>query len=202
VEHQKADWVCIHRQICQLLIPVRTSPPFVLSGKERKHGREELVKRKKHIIDLATYTAQEFISGGRHQEAIPAALQALRFSTEVYGSNSVELVPSYLLLAEASAGAGNLQEASKYLSQAQWIVLRTPDCSSAVQCQLHRSLGLFCAAKGEFHEALYHLANDIYVASSTFGLKSLEASGGYFHMANIFFYQKKVNIASSLYAEV
>ncbi|NWW96844.1 ZMY12 protein, partial [Rhynochetos jubatus] len=202
VDHQKADWVSIHEQICQLLIPIRTPLPFVLSEKERKHGREQLVKRQKYIIELAYSTAQKFILGRKHKEAIPAALHALRFSTDVYGSNSVHLVPAYLLLAEASTGVGHLLQASKYLSQAQWIVLKTPDCSVALQCKLHRGLGLFCAAKGNFEEALYHLAYDIYLASSTFGLKSLETCGGYFHMANVFFLQKKMDIANSLYAEV
>ncbi|NXV22743.1 ZMY12 protein, partial [Cepphus grylle] len=202
VDHQKADWVSIHERICQLLIPIRTSLPFLLSEKERKHGTEQLVKRQKYIIDLTYSTAREFVLGGKHKEAIPAALHALRFSTEVYGSNSVQLVPAYLLLAEASTGVGSLTEASKYLSQAQWIVLTTPDCGAAVQCKLHRSLGLFCAADGNFEQALFHLANDIYLASSTFGLKSVEASGGYFHMANVFFRQNKMDVANSLYAEV
>ncbi|NXE85015.1 ZMY12 protein, partial [Cochlearius cochlearius] len=202
VDHQKADWVSIHERICQLLIPIRTSLPLLLSEKERKHGAEQLLKRQKYIIDLAYSTAREFVLDGKHKEAIPAALHALRFSTEVYGSSSVQLVPAYLLLAEASTGAGRLPEASKYLSQAQWIVLRTPDCSAAVQHKLHRGLGLFCAAEGNFEQALYHLANDIYLASSTFGLKSIETSGGYFHMANVFFRQNKMDVANSLYAEV
>ncbi|XP_040441622.1 zinc finger MYND domain-containing protein 12, partial [Falco naumanni] len=120
VDHQKADWVSIHERICQLLIPIRTSLPCLLSEKERKHGMEQLVKRQKYIIDVTSSTAQEFVLDGKHKEAIPAALHALRFTTEVYGSNSVQLVPAYLLLAEASAGVGRLPQASKYLSQAQW----------------------------------------------------------------------------------
>ncbi|NWS78010.1 ZMY12 protein, partial [Crotophaga sulcirostris] len=202
VDHQQADWVSIHEQICQLLVPIRTPLPCPLSEKERKHNLEQLEKRQKSIIDLTSRAAQEFILDGKHKEAIPAALHALRFSTEVYSSNSVQLVPAYLLLAEASAGAGHPLQASKYLSQAEWIVLRTPDCSVAIQCKLQRSLALFCAAKGNFDQALYHLANEVYLASSTFGLKSLEAAGGYFHMANFFLRQNKTDIANSLYAEV
>ncbi|XP_019477945.1 zinc finger MYND domain-containing protein 12 [Meleagris gallopavo] len=247
VDHQKADWLSIHEKICQLLIPVRTSLPSLISEEERKHGMEQLVKRQKYIIDLTSSTAQKFIFDGEHKKALPAALHALRFSTKVYGSSSVQLVPAYLLLAEACIafqgkassavivpclfyaqpeghpgrfkvpppvfcvgqgkgflidGVGNLQQASNYLSQAQWIVLRTPDCSGAFQHRLHRSLGLLCAAGGNFDQALYHLANDIYLASSTFGVKSVEASGGYFHMANVFFHQNKMDIANSLYAEV
>ncbi|NXN34503.1 ZMY12 protein, partial [Nycticryphes semicollaris] len=156
----------------------------------------------KYLIDLAGRTAREFVLEGKHREALPAALHALRFATEVYGSNSLQLVPSYLLLAEASTGVGHFLEASKYLSQAEWIVLTTPGCSAALQYKLQRGLGLFCSAKGNFEQALYHLANDIYIASSAFGLKSIEASGGYFHMANVFFRQDKRDIANSLYAEV
>ncbi|KAM4646655.1 zinc finger MYND domain-containing protein 12 isoform 4-T4 [Amazona ochrocephala] len=37
---------------------------------------------------------------------------------------------------------------------------------------------------------------------STFGRTSIEASGGYFHMADVFFHQNKVDIANSLYTEV
>ncbi|NXL83704.1 ZMY12 protein, partial [Alectura lathami] len=156
----------------------------------------------KYIIELTYSTAQRFIFDGNHKKAFPAALHALRLSTAMYGSSSVQLVPAYLLLAEACIGAGNLQQASDYLSQAQWIVLRTPDCSGAIQHRLHRGLGLLSAAEGNFEEALYHLASDIYLASSTFGLRSIEASGGYFHMANIFFHLNKMDIANSLYAEV
>ncbi|KFQ14687.1 Zinc finger MYND domain-containing protein 12, partial [Leptosomus discolor] len=156
----------------------------------------------KYIIDLAYSTAQEFVWGGKHKEAIPAALHALRFSAEVHGSNSVQLVPAYLLLAEASTGVGRLRQASSYLSQAQWIVLRTPGCSAAVQYTLHRGLGLFCAAEGNLEQALYHLANAVYLASSAFGLKSVETSGGYFHMANVFFRQNRMDVANSLYTEV
>eukprot|EP00076_Gallus_gallus_P028859 XP_015152715.1 zinc finger MYND domain-containing protein 12 isoform X1 [Gallus gallus] len=246
VDHQKADWVSIHEKICQLLIPVRTSLPS-LTSEERKHRVEQLVKRQKYIIHLTSSTAQKFIFDGKHEKALPAALHALRFSTKVYGSSSVQLVPAYILLAEACIafqgrassavivpclfyaqpeghpgrfkvsppvfcvgqgkrflidGVGNLQQASNYLSQAQWIVLRSPDCSSAFQHRLHRSFGLLYAADGNFDQALYHLANDIYLATSAFGLKSVEASGGYFHMANVFFCQNKMDIANSLYAEV
>ncbi|NWI63497.1 ZMY12 protein, partial [Todus mexicanus] len=201
-DHQKADWVSIHQQICQLLVPVRTPLPCGLSEQERKHNTEQLLKRQKHIIDLAYGTAQRFVRDGKHKEAIPAALCALRFGAEVYGSDSAQLVPAYLLLAEASTGAGNLPQAARYLSRAQWIVLTAPNCSAALQAELHRGLGLFCAAEGNLEQALYHLANDIYLASSSFGLQSLEVSGAYFHMANIFLRQNKMDIANSLYAEV
>ncbi|NXS91635.1 ZMY12 protein, partial [Jacana jacana] len=200
--HQKADWVSIHQRICQLLIPIRTPLPFLLAERERKHGAEQLVKRQKYLADLAQGTAQQFVMEGKHEEALPAALHALRFGRELHGSNSLQLVPAYLLLAEASTGLGRFLEASKYLSQAEWLVLTSPDCGAALQSQLHRGLGLFCTARGNFEQALYHLANDVYLASSAFGLESIQVSGGYFHMANVFFRQNRADVADSLYAEV
>ncbi|NXJ85735.1 ZMY12 protein, partial [Trogon melanurus] len=202
VDHQKADWVSIHERICQLLIPIHKSLPRVLCEKERKRGMEQLVKRQKYIMDLALSAAQEFVRDGKHEEAIPAALRALRFGAEVHGPDSLHLVPAYLLLAEASTGVGHLLQAFKYLAQAEWIVLTTPGCSAALEQKLHRCLALCCVADENFERALYHLANDIYLASSAFGLKSIETSEGYFHMANIFFRQNKTDVANSLYAEV
>ncbi|NXH19748.1 ZMY12 protein, partial [Bucco capensis] len=200
--HQEADWVSIHQQICHLLPAIRSPLPCHLAEEERKHALEQLLKRKQHVLQLACHRAQQCVGAGKPREAIPAALQAARFSTELHGSHSLQLVPAYLLLAEAYMGVCDLLQASKYLSQAQWIVLMAPECSADLQAQLYRSLGLLCAAEGNLEQALYHLANDIYLASSTFGLKSLETSGGYFHMANIFLHQKKMDVAYSLYAKV
>lgn len=62
------------------------------------------VSLQKYIVDVASSTAQEFILAGKHKEAIPAAFHALRFGSAVFGPRSAQLVPAYLLLAEASIG--------------------------------------------------------------------------------------------------
>ncbi|KAJ7396466.1 Zinc finger MYND domain-containing protein 12 [Pitangus sulphuratus] len=196
--HQGADWNSIHEKICPLLIPPQ---PCFHSERDRKHGKEQLLRRQKSIVEVALRAAQGFLWEGKALQALPAALQALRFSARVFGWSSVQLVPVYLLLAEASTGAGNLRQASKYLSEAEWIVLQTPDCPAAVQSRLHRGLGLFYVAQGNLDQALYHLATDVYLATSAFGVDAIEVSGGYFHMANIFLRQNKVDVANSLYTE-
>ncbi|XP_060235674.1 zinc finger MYND domain-containing protein 12 isoform X2 [Meriones unguiculatus] len=104
--HQKADWGSIHEKICQLLIPLRTAMPFYNSEEERQHGLQQLQKRQKHLIEFCYTVAQKYLFEGKHEEAVPAALHSLRFRMNVHGLNSVELVPAYLLLAEASLGAG------------------------------------------------------------------------------------------------
>ncbi|XP_077167228.1 zinc finger MYND domain-containing protein 12 isoform X2 [Paroedura picta] len=202
VEHQNADWVSVHEKICQLLIPLRTVLPFYDSEKKRQHGREQKISREKFLAELTHKAAQKFLFEGKHEDAIPAALHSLKFTISVHGWNSGELVPAYLMLAEASLGLGHLSQAEEYLSQAQWSVLKTTNCSNIIQSKLYRNLGLLYAAKGNFEEALYYLANDIYHASCAFGTNDVAVSGGYFHMADVFFRQNRMDVANSLYTEV
>lgn len=176
--------------------------PFMASEEERVHREEQLLHRQKQMIELTRTTGQKLLFEGKHEQAVPAAMQSLRFAIEVYGLASIELVPSYLILGEASIGLGRLSQAEEYLSQAQWTVLKTPECSNAIKSKLYRNLGLLYAAKGEYEEALRQLADDIYHASQEFGTHDIRTSGGYFHMANVFFRQNKMDIADSLYDEV
>ncbi|XP_076790416.1 zinc finger MYND domain-containing protein 12 isoform X4 [Arvicanthis niloticus] len=159
--HQKADWGSIHAKICQLLIPLRTTMPFYNSEEERQHGLQQLQRRQKHLIEFCYTVAQKYLFEGRHEDAVPAALHSLRFRMNVHGLSSVELVPAYLLLAEASLGLGRIVQAEEYLSQAQWTVLKSTDCSNATHSLLHRNLGLLYIAKKNLDEARYHLANDV-----------------------------------------
>ena len=58
-------------------------------------------------------------------------------------------------------GLGRLSQAEEYLSQAQWTVLKTPECSNAIKSKLYRNLGLLYAAKTDYEEALRQLADDV-----------------------------------------
>ncbi|XP_053432293.1 zinc finger MYND domain-containing protein 12 [Nycticebus coucang] len=202
VVHQRADWRSIHEKICQLLIPLRTSMPFYNSEEERQHGLQQLQQRQKHLIEFCYTVAQKYLFEGKHEEAVPAALHSLRFRMNVHGLNSVELVPAYLLLAEASLGLGRIIQAEEYLLQARWTVLKSTDCSNATHSLLHRNLGLLYMAKKNYEEARYHLANDIYFASCAFGTEDIRTSGGYFHLANIFYILNKMDLADTLYTKV
>jgi len=41
---------------------------------------------------------------GRHDHAAPAALQALKVSTDLFGNGSIDTTPAYFALAEANIG--------------------------------------------------------------------------------------------------
>ena len=59
------------------------------------------------------------------------------------------------------SGLGRLVQAEEYLSQAQWTVLKMPECSNAFKSRLYRNFGLLNATQGNYQEALRHLADDV-----------------------------------------
>ena len=56
------------------------------------------------MIELCRTEGQKLLFEGKYDRVVPAALESLKFSIEVYGLSSIELVPSYLILGEASIG--------------------------------------------------------------------------------------------------
>ena len=57
------------------------------------------------MIELTRTTGQKLLFEGQFEYAIPAAMQSLKFSIEVFGADSIELVLSYLILGEACIGS-------------------------------------------------------------------------------------------------
>lgn len=56
------------------------------------------------MIELTKTVGQKLLFEGKYEYAVPAAMQALKFSIDVFGLASIELVPSYLILGEACIG--------------------------------------------------------------------------------------------------
>ncbi|XP_076807443.1 zinc finger MYND domain-containing protein 12-like [Clavelina lepadiformis] len=199
---QQRDWIHHTERLCQLLIPLEGSLPFMSSSEEREIRRKDLVYRQKSMMDLTRIISRKLLFEGKHNQAVPAAIQSLRFSIDVHGLNSVNLVPSYLILGEASIGLGKLSQADEYLAQAEWTVLKALDATDENKSNLYRNIGLLHAAKGDYENALRMLAEDIYHASKAWGTADIHVAGGYFQMANVFFRQNKMDVADSLYSQV
>ncbi|XP_036435057.1 zinc finger MYND domain-containing protein 12 isoform X2 [Colossoma macropomum] len=202
VAHQQADWNSIHKRVCELLIPIRASTPFHSLQADRDHHRVQAQKRLEQLLELSHAEAKGRVLEGKYVEALPAGQLSLRCAMDLYGPDAVELVPAYLLLAEANVGSGSLTKAEGYLSQAEWTVMKTPGCSRTILHQLHRNLGRLYTALGNYESALLHFANDVYYASEEFGLNTVETAGGYYLMAEVFSKQEKLDIANSLYSQV
>ncbi|CAB4031740.1 zinc finger MYND domain-containing 12-like [Paramuricea clavata] len=176
--------------------------PILGSEEDRQHRKNQQLIRQKQMIELCRTTGQKLLFEGKYESAVPAALAALKFAIQVYGLSSIELVPSYLILGEASIGLNKLSQANEYLSQAQWTVLKTPECGNEIKSRLYRNLGLLEAARKNYFDALSHLSNDVYHSSCAYGTDDIQTSGGYFHMANVFYRQNRLDVAFSLYNQV
>ncbi|XP_054905970.1 zinc finger MYND domain-containing protein 12 isoform X2 [Poeciliopsis prolifica] len=196
-DHQQADWVGVHERICQMLVPIRAVKDMYDPAVRKKNQL-----RKAHLIKICKLVAQSKLSEGKHEEALPAAHCCLQTSIDLYGPNTIQLVPAYILLAEANMGLGNLTVVAELLSQAEWAVLKNPELGASVQQQLHRSLGQYYTSAGNLENALFHFANDIYFACVEYGLDSSATTKGYFLIADVFARQGKTLIVHSLYSEV
>merc|ERR1712070_1200686 len=139
---------------------------------------------------------------GQFEFAIPAAQYALRFGTSIYGEGSVELVPSYLLIAEANLGLARYRQAEEQLTLANWALLKTPHCSNALRSQLRRNFGRLYASQSKFDEALRQLADDVYYSSLMAGPEHIDTSGGYFQLGNVFYSMNRIENALAMYDKV
>ncbi|KAI9328727.1 hypothetical protein BDR26DRAFT_873687 [Obelidium mucronatum] len=201
-EHQSTDFRGIHQKICSMLIPLRTPITVLGSEEERIHREKQTRHRQIQLLELSKTEAHKKLFEGQYDLAIPAALQALRFSMDVYGQDSIELVPSYLLLGEASIGLKQYPQAEDYLSLAKWAILKAPNCENRIRSQMHRNFGLLYASQGEYGEALAQLAQDIYYASLEKGPENILVLGGFFQLGNVFHKQGKLEQVTTVFDKV
>merc|ERR1712113_602535 len=139
---------------------------------------------------------------GKYELAVPGALQSLKFAIEVFGSEATELVPSYLLLAEANLGLRRLKIAEEFLSLANWNILKHPEAGSSMMSNLQRNFGRLYAAQQRYNEALQAFATDIYHSSLEFGPENIRSAPSYFHMGRVFQSHQKSDRATSFYSKV
>ncbi|KAJ3233743.1 Zinc finger MYND domain-containing protein 12 [Chytriomyces hyalinus] len=201
-EHQSTDFRGIHEKICPLLIPLRTPVAILGSEEERLHRDKQTRHRQIQLLELSKTEAHKKLFEGHYNLAIPAALQALRFSMDVYGQDSIELVPSYLLLGEASIGLKQFPQAEDYLSLAKWAILKAEDCENKIRSQMHRNFGLLYASQGNYQEALNQIAHDIYFSSLEKGPENILVLGGYFQLGNVFHKQGKLEQVTTVFDKV
>ena len=113
------------------------------------------------MIEFTRSISQRYLFEGLFERAIPGATTSLRFAIELYGLKSVDLVPSYLILGEASQGLGSLTQAQEYLSQAEWTVAKNAQCPNYILHKLYRNMAMLQMSQGHLEPALRNLANDV-----------------------------------------
>eukprot|EP00928_Gymnodinium_smaydae_P011300 TRINITY_DN14189_c1_g1_i1.p1 TRINITY_DN14189_c1_g1~~TRINITY_DN14189_c1_g1_i1.p1 ORF type:complete len:370 (-),score=77.15 TRINITY_DN14189_c1_g1_i1:164-1273(-) len=201
-DHFDIDWRGIRNLIAQDIVVLRERPKMIGSEEERDRRAEELMGIRKELLELCTETAQKFLVQGKYELAVPGALQSLKFAIEVYGSEATELVPSYLLLAEANLGLRRLKIAEEFLSLANWNILKHPQAGSSMVSNLQRNFGRLYAAQQRYNEALQAFATDIYHSSLEFGPENIRSAPSYFHMGRVFQSHQKLDRAASFYTKV
>jgi len=196
------DWVKMMENVCVQMTPLKPVQPFTISVEGFAMRAAELVEKQKVLKGVSKIMARKLLSEGKHMQAVEAALYSLRFSIEVHGLNSVALVPAYLILCEANIGLGNLEQADEYLAHAEWTVMKSTDCTNGMKSKLFRKMGILFATKGDYDNAQRMFAEDVYHGSLEWGTDHVQTTGGFFHMANVFFRLNQMDIADSLYNQV
>lgn len=157
------------------------------SEAERKRRDESLKDSKIAELTQKKSEAEACLSQGQFEASIPVALTAMNLSVELFGKESIDVVPCYLLLAEANLGTQQLGQAEWYLSQANWAVVKTPDCSFHIRSIVHRCFGKLYAQQGRTEEALTHLSSNVYYCARESGPQSIDCADGYFLLAQVFY---------------
>lgn len=201
-EHFDVWWKSIGNLIAQDIVVLRAPPKMIGSEEERKRRAEELMGIRKGLLELCTETAQKFLVQGKYDLAVPGALQSLKFAIDVFGAEAPELVPSYLLLAEANLGLRRLKIAEEFLSLANWNILKHPQASNSMMSNLQRNFGRLYAAQQRYNEALQAFATDIYFSSLEFGPENIRSAPSYFHMGRVFQSHQKAERAVAFYTKV
>merc|ERR1719310_2571964 len=175
------------------------------SEEERNRREEELRAIRRELLDLCTETAQKFLVQGKYELAVPGALQSLKFAIELYGNEAPQLVPAYLMLAEANLGLRKLKIAEEFLSLANWVLLKHKGDEaggSSLMSNLQRNFGRLYAAQQRYNEALQAFATDVYYSSLEFGPENIRSAPSYFHMGRVFQSHQKSDRAAAFYAKV
>lgn len=201
-ELARVAWDGILCKMVHVMGTVLSGGGAVGSEDERDRRMRTVYAGKHALIALCREEGASHVVQGRFELAIPAAQYALGFGTSIYGEGAVELVPAYLLLAEAQLGLGKYALAEEQLTLANWALLKTPHCSNALRSQLRRNFGRLYASQGKFDEALRQLADDVYYSSLMVGPEHIDTSGGYFQLGNVFYSMNKIENALAMYDKV
>ncbi|KAF4724269.1 zinc finger, MYND-type containing 12 [Perkinsus olseni] len=203
-EHFDQDWRGIRGLIAKDTVLLRERPCTLGSDEERKRRDAELISIREEVRDLCSETAQKLLVRGECSLAIPGALQGLKLAIELFGTNSTELVGSYLLLAECNLGLNKLKVAEEFLGLAKWIILKNPNSGdrSALVSAMQRNFGRLYVAQEKHSEALRSFAEDTYQTTCRFGPRDPRTAPCYYNMGRVFQAMNEALKAASFYTTV
>eukprot|EP00602_Paraphysomonas_sp_CaronLab_P002222 CAMPEP_0185029050 /NCGR_PEP_ID=MMETSP1103-20130426/15131_1 /TAXON_ID=36769 /ORGANISM="Paraphysomonas bandaiensis, Strain Caron Lab Isolate" /LENGTH=367 /DNA_ID=CAMNT_0027563661 /DNA_START=129 /DNA_END=1232 /DNA_ORIENTATION=- len=200
--HAEQAWHGIIKKIGHLLAPLMTAAPIIGTAEERSRISKNIDLSKRSLIEFCLSEASTLLSSSKFQLAIPGAIQALKFSKEIYGDMSVEVVEPYLILAQACLGMQSSRQAEEYLALAKWIVLNDEKCSDRIKSRLHQLLGRLHSSEGNLDQAKAEFASSIFYSAKCYGAEAIATSAGYFSLGDVFLSQGNVESALAFFDKV
>ena len=176
--------------------------PIVGTHEERVRRANNVSLSKRSLIEFCMSEAAKLLSTKKYKLAIPAAIQALKFSKDVDGDNAVSTVDPYLYLAESFLGLNQISQAEEYLSFARWIVLNSTGFSDRTASKLFQLLGRINFARANYDGAKKDFAQGIFFSSRHSGAESIPTSLTYYSLGEVFLTQGNIEHALAFFDKV
>lgn len=129
------------------------------SQREKYIANIELSLQK--IIEYALSEANALLAEGDYFGALKGGLKALQFTQKVYGTNSIQQIEPYFLIAKANQYLKRFEQAEEFLSIANWTIIKHEQSSPQLKAELHQNFGLLYIMEGKIDEAILHLAQSV-----------------------------------------
>jgi len=160
---------------------------FLTSSKVDRINVAKLKERQTKLLKVIVTVALGLFQSANYQAALVAAQQYLVLIADVHGTNSLQLIPAYAMIAELEIKLNKLREAEQQLQKANWVIMQNEHAENVdqVKQKLYRLLGLLHAKRGNSAEAIRLFAEQICFASSLGGTESIGSASGYFNIASV-----------------
>jgi tetratricopeptide (TPR) repeat protein len=201
-ELAESAWFGIMKKVSHLVAPLIADAPIVGTSEERERRKSATIMSKRSLQEFCLVEASNLLSVQKYLLAIPAAVQALKFSKDVDGERSLAVVEPYLILAQSYLGLKNVSKSEEYLALARWIVLNSAECPDLVRSRMYMLMGRVCTAQGKFEDAKSEFSSAIYYMSVNSGAESVAVSMGYFRLGDVFLAQGNIECALAFFDKV
>ena len=117
---------------------------FLTSSKVDRINVTKLKERQTKLLKVIVTVALGLFQSANYQAALVAAQQYLVLIADVHGTNSLELIPAYAMIAELEIKLNKLREAEQQLQKANWVIMQNEHAENVdqVKQKLYRLLGL------------------------------------------------------------
>ncbi|KAL0244474.1 hypothetical protein GEMRC1_008558 [Eukaryota sp. GEM-RC1] len=216
VAHCDLDQESIHCLICDHLRQLREHTKTAVSESQRKEHASKVCSLRETVIEISTREAIQALHSQQFSKAISAALQTLNNSVVQYGPQTLQVVPSYMLLGEASIGLDQLSHGKEYLFLASWILYQhfhkakpeTDEGNSTImtvnslKSRLYLLFGKLYLKQESMSESRKFFSKSVYFSSLSFGLLGFASAIPLFYIGHCFDLENENENCIRIYSKV